>query len=310
MLRYDNYFIPKSLAEYFDLLLEVKNYRIVAGCTDILPWAREGRAGDVHIENIIDITNIKELDLFDIQKDKITISATTTFQKLFTDSQIRKDIKILPQVSVWFADDQIREQATIGGNLVNASPAGDGAPAFLTLNANAIINGRKDKQIYERKVPLDKFILGRNKVDLQGNEILTAIEMDNTSGYGASFEKVGHRRSLVISTVCVSCVAKTDASGKIFEDIRIAVAGVREVPCRLSKTESFLKGKNINEDNILAASMLELDVINSRSRKEYRKEVLQNFIIRAIIKSVSDRITIQENYFDLTKEKQPEGLSA
>jgi hypothetical protein len=55
--------------------------------------------------------------------------------------------------------------------------------------------------------------------------------------------------------------------------------------------------------------MLELDVINSRSRKEYRKEVLQNFIIRAIIKSVSERITIQENYFDLTKEKQLEGLS-
>ena len=309
MLRYDNYFIPKNLAEYFDLLLEVKNYRIVAGCTDILPWAREGRAGDVHIENIIDITNIKELDLFVVKKEKITISATTTFQKLFTDLQIRKDIKILPQVAVWFADDQIREQATIGGNLVNASPAGDGAPAFLTLNASVIINGRKDKQIYERKVTLDKFILGRNKVDLQGNEILTAIEMDNTSGYGASFEKVGHRRSLVISTVCVSCVAKTDISGKIFEDIRIAVAGVREVPCRLSKTELFLKGKNINEDNILAASMLELDVINSRSRKEYRKEVLQNFIIRAIIKSVSERITIQENYFDLTKEKQLEGLS-
>jgi xanthine dehydrogenase FAD-binding subunit len=309
MLRYDNYFIPKNLAEYFDLLLEVKNYRIVAGCTDILPWAREGRAGDVHIENIIDITNIKELDFFVVKKEKITISATTTFQKLFTDPQIRKDIKILPQVAVWFADDQIREQATIGGNLVNASPAGDGAPAFLTLNASVIINGRKDKQIYERKVTLDKFILGRNKVNLQGNEILTAIEMDNTSGYGASFEKVGHRRSLVISTVCVSCVAKTDASGKIFEDIRIAVAGVREVPCRLSKTELFLKGKNINEDNILAASMLELDVINSRSRKEYRKEVLQNFIIRAIIKSVSERITIQENYFDLTKEKQLEGLS-
>ena len=104
----------------------------------------------------------------------------------------------------------------------------------------------------------------------------------DTNGYGASFEKVGHRRSLVISTVCVSCVAKTDASGKIFEDIRIAVAGVREVPCRLSKTESFLKGKNINEDNILAASMLELDVINSRSRKEYRKEVCKTLLLEQL----------------------------
>jgi CO/xanthine dehydrogenase FAD-binding subunit len=246
MLRYDNYFIPKSLDEYFNLLTEVKDYRIVAGCTDVLPWAREGRAGNVFIKNIIDITNIKELNIFEIHKDKIKISATTTFQKLFTDPQIRKDIKILPQVSVWFADDQIREQATIGGNIVNASPAGDGSPAFLTLNAEAIIMGRKDKNIYERKVSLDKFILGRNKVDLQGNEILAALEMDNTKGYGASFEKVGHRRSLVISTVCVSCVARTDSSGKLFDDVRVAVAGVREIPCRLEKTEKFLQGKEIN----------------------------------------------------------------
>ena len=310
MLRYDNYFIPKSLDEYFNLLTEVKDYRIVAGCTDVLPWAREGRAGNVFIKNIIDITNIKELNIFEIHKDKIKISATTTFQKLFIDPQIRKDIKILPQVSVWFADDQIREQATIGGNIVNASPAGDGSPAFLTLNAEAIIMGRKDKNIYERKVSLDKFILGRNKVDLQGNEILAALEMDNTKGYGASFEKVGHRRSLVISTVCVSCVARTDSSGKLFDDVRIAVAGVREIPCRLEKTEQFLQGKEITEQNILQASVLDLDVINARSRLEYRKEVLQNFIIRAIIKSVSEKIIIKENYFENTKIQKLEEVHA
>ena len=73
MLRYDNYFIPKNLEEYFDLLLEVKDYRILAGCTDVLPWAREGRAGNVYIQNVIDITNIKELDVFEIKKDKIKI---------------------------------------------------------------------------------------------------------------------------------------------------------------------------------------------------------------------------------------------
>ena len=85
MLRYDNYFIPKNLDEYFNLLSEVKDYRIVAGCTDVLPWAREGRAGHVFIKNIIDITSIKELNIFEIHKDKIKISATTTFQKLFTE---------------------------------------------------------------------------------------------------------------------------------------------------------------------------------------------------------------------------------
>jgi CO/xanthine dehydrogenase FAD-binding subunit len=310
MLRYDNYFIPKTLKEYFELTSKVKDCRIVAGCTDILPWAREGRGGDVFLKNVVDVSRIKELNTFKFGSKKILMGAATNYQKLFMDKKIRKDIKILPQVSVWFADDQIREQATIGGNIVNASPAGDGSPAFLTLNAQAIIMGRKGKDIYERKISLDKFILGRNKVDLQGNEILAALEMDNTKGYGASFEKVGHRRSLVISTVCVSCVARTDSSGKLFDDVRIAVAGVREIPCRLEKTEQFLQGKEITEQNILQASVLDLDVINARSRLEYRKEVLQNFIIRAIIKSVSEKIIIKENYFEKTKIQKLEEVHA
>ena len=79
MLRYDNYFIPKSLDEYFNLLTEVKDYRIVAGCTDVLPWAREGRAGNVFIKNIIDITNIKELNIFEIHKDKIKTNLSCCF---------------------------------------------------------------------------------------------------------------------------------------------------------------------------------------------------------------------------------------
>ena len=77
MLRYDNYFIPKSLDEYFNLLTEVKDYRIVAGCTDVLPWAREGRAGNVFIKNIIDITNIKELNIFDIFSKETNLSPDT-----------------------------------------------------------------------------------------------------------------------------------------------------------------------------------------------------------------------------------------
>ena len=284
MLRYDNYFIPKTLKEYFELTSKVKDCRIVAGCTDVLPWAREGRGGEVFLKNVVDVSRIKELNVFNFGTKKILLGAATNYQKLFLDKKIRKSLKVLPQVSVWFADDQIRELATLGGNIVNASPAGDGMPALLTLNTNVTIAKFKNKKIIKEKMPLEKFVRGRNKVALKNNDILVNFEVENTDGYGACFEKVGHRRSLVISTVCVSSLVKLNNNK--FHDIRVAVGGVCEVPTRLSKTEKFLKGKSTDENNIYAASTLDLNVIKSRSRREYRKEVLQNFIIRSILKSL------------------------
>ena len=284
MLRYDNYFIPKTLKEYFELTSKVKDCRIVAGCTDILPWAREGRGGEVFLKNVVDVSRIKELNVFNFGTKKILLGAATNYQKLFLDKKIRKSLKVLPQVAVWFADDQIRELATLGGNIVNASPAGDGMPALLTLNTNVTIAKFKNKKIIKEKMPLEKFVRGRNKVALKNNDILVNFEVENTDGYGACFEKVGHRRSLVISTVCVSSLVKLNNNK--FQDIRVAVGGVCEVPTRLSKTEKFLNGKSIDENNIYAASTLDLNVIKSRSRREYRKEVLQNFIIRSILKSL------------------------
>ena len=284
MLRYDNYFIPKTLKEYFDLTSKIKDCRIVAGCTDILPWAREGRGGDVFLKNVVDVSRIKELNTFKFGSKKILMGAATNYQKLFLDKKIRKSLKVLPQVSVWFADDQIRELATIGGNIVNASPAGDGMPALLTLNTKVTVARFKNKKIVKEKMPLEKFVKGRNKVALKNNDLLVDFELENTDGYGACFEKVGHRRSLVISTVCVASLVKVNKN--IFQDVRVAVGGVCEVPTRLLKTEKFLKGKSIDENNIYAASMLDLNVIKSRSRREYRTEVLQNFIIRSILKSL------------------------
>ena len=284
MLRYDNYFIPKTLKEYFELTSKVKDCRIVAGCTDILPWAREGRGGDVFLKNVVDVSRIKELNTFKFGSKKILMGAATNYQKLFLDKKIRKSLKVLPQVSVWFADDQIRELATIGVKIGNASPAGDGMPALLTLNTKVTVARFKNKKIVKEKMPLEKFVKGRNKVALKNNDLLVDFELENTDGYGACFEKVGHRRSLVISTVCVASLVKVNKN--TFQDVRVAVGGVCEVPTRLLKTEKFLKGKSIDENNIYAASMLDLNVIKSRSRREYRTEVLQNFIIRSILKSL------------------------
>ena len=110
-------------------------YRLVAGATDILPWAREGRAGDVHIPVLIDIAGIPELNVREVAGGKVRLGAATRFQRFLDDKALAAALPVMPFCAVWFADDQIRESATIGGNLVNASPAADGTPALLAHDA-------------------------------------------------------------------------------------------------------------------------------------------------------------------------------
>ena len=89
MLRYDNYFIPKTLKEYFELTSKVKDCRIVAGCTDMLPWAREGRGGDV-FKDVVDVSRIKELNVFKFGSKKILLGAATNYQNFFLIKKLEK----------------------------------------------------------------------------------------------------------------------------------------------------------------------------------------------------------------------------
>src|SRR3974390_3938269 len=126
MLTCDDYIPPASLGEAFAAMGANRGlYLIVAGATDTLPWAREGRAGDVHIPVLIDVTKIPELHARSINDRRVRMGATTPIQRFLDDATLARALPAMPRCAVWFADDQIRAQATVGGNIVNASPAAD-----------------------------------------------------------------------------------------------------------------------------------------------------------------------------------------
>jgi len=279
MLTCDEYMSPASLAEAFAAMKANRGrYRIVAGATDTLPWAREGRAGDVHIPVLVDVARIPELCEISVDDKRVRLGAATPIQRFLDDPALGRALPSMPRCAVWFADDQIRAQATVGGNIVNASPAADATPCLIAHDAIVELASARGK----RSIPLQEFVTGPNKTALADGELLIAIECDALPAHGGSFEKVGHRRSLVISLVCLAALIRLDRDGRKIEDARLAIAGIGPKPLRLTEVENFLRGP-LSADRLDAAADMPVSLVASRTRQEYRRDVVRGFMLRGLI---------------------------
>lgn len=288
MLTYDRYDTAKTLAGAFDALERTPGARLIAGATDLLPWAREGRAGDVHLAGLVDISKVPELCGVSLGDDgRISMGAATPIAAFLNHPLLQQQASVLGRCAVWFADNQIREQATIGGNLINASPAGDAFPALLVMNTRVTLARREEGQIRARSVPLGEFMTGPGRTVCQPGEIMTRLDMDALPAHSGAFEKVGHRRSLVISTVCLAALVKLDKTKQRIEDARVAIGAVGPVPERLPEVEDRLAGVQITPRALRDAATSVVDRVRSRSRQVYRREVLVNFVERGLASALA-----------------------
>lgn len=290
MLTYQHYVTPSSLPEVFSALLAHPgdSCKLIAGGTDILPWARQGRAGDVSLNALIDVSQVRELRGIEVVDGVLRVGASTPIADFIRSEELRTFASVLSRCAVWFADDQIRAQATVGGNIINASPAGDSQPALLVHNCKVVLAKQDAQGISYRTLLLADFIHGPGRTDLRPGEVLAHLELDTLKGYGVAFEKVGHRRSLVISTVCLAAAARRNPMTDKLDDFRIAIAAVGPVPVRLEAVEKALIGKSPTGKLLRDVSSQVADYVRSRSRQDYRKEVLENFVERGALRALQD----------------------
>ncbi|WP_114285461.1 FAD binding domain-containing protein [Candidatus Halocynthiibacter alkanivorans] len=299
MLTCDNYHLPITLQDALVLWAAApEGSRLVAGATDLLPWAREGRAGEVHIPALVDLSRVAELHGYTTAKGRVRLGANTVWQAFLTDSALRRLLPCMPHCSSWFADDQIREQATLAGNLANASPVADGTPPVAALNGVLELAHLEGDTIVARTVAVSDFVLGPGRTVLEPGEIITAVTLDSASGYGGSFQKVGQRRSLVISVACCAALVKTDNTGCVFEDVRLSLGGVGPRPIRLNRLESALRGERISHGLIDRAAHMAAAEVASRSRQQYRRSVVVSFVGAAIRDALADQSDVVVNFQD------------
>lgn len=219
---------------------------VVAGGTDYFPSLQKGRAA----EHLIDISRIPGLCGISETGGGWRIGAATTWSDI-VKADLPPVFDALKSAAREVGSIQIQNAGTIGGNLCNASPAADGVPPLLTLDASVELTGVSGT----RTVPLSHFLKGVRKTDLQSGELLTAILIPaQASRLTSAFEKLGSRRYLVISITMTSVVAAIE-EGEI-KELRIAIGACSTVAQRQSKLETVLVGRAAG-DVTITPDMLE-----------------------------------------------------
>ncbi len=265
------YFQPKNLSEAVRDA-QVEGVRVLAGGTDFFP-----SHGDVLPDfPILDISRVAEISGIARTETGWRIGAAVTWSDVIA-ADLPRGFDGLKAAAREVGSVQIQNAGTVAGNLCNASPAADGVPALLTLNAEVELVGPTGT----RRLPLSEFLLGVRKTALQSGEILTAIHVPDMGAAVSGFGKLGSRKYLVISIAMVA-VLLVLKDGKISE-ARVAVGACSPVAQRLRLLEEDLRGVSDATDVVQPQHLSDLTPIDDvRGSASYRLDVVVPMIERAL----------------------------
>jgi xanthine dehydrogenase iron-sulfur cluster and FAD-binding subunit A len=276
------YISPNNLSDAVNILFQHRDHaRIIAGATDLLLEIEKGMHENVEV--LIDISRINGLDSIILDENSnIHLGPLATHNQSCSSKLIQEYALPLAKACWLVGSPQIRNRGTVAGNLITASPANDAIPALLSLNAGLVLLSKKG----ERKVPLGEFYKGVRKTVLEPDEILIDIIFpalkQNQHG---NFYKLALRRAQAISLTNTSIVLTLD--GSTIVESRILLGSVSPTVVRASKSEEYLKGKVLTEENIEEASQLISEAIHPitdiRTTNEYRKKTSEVIVRRCLL---------------------------
>jgi CO/xanthine dehydrogenase FAD-binding subunit len=274
VIQYD-LIAPNSLDAILQILADSPDrYTPIAGGTELMVALGAGR---LQPRQLTSLWNLAELRFIQVMPDAVIIGAGATFTDLRRHPAIARELSLLSQAASWTGSIANQNRGTLGGNIVNASPAADSPPALLAYDATLQLISTRGI----RTMPYRDFHLAYKKTALAPDELLHSIVVSrNWKGYKSYIRKVGTRNAQAISKVALAAVAHTNNG--IIEDIRIGAASLRETPTRLTATERSLLNQPITPETIAAARTAiiseTLPIDDIRSTAKYRAAVAANLL--------------------------------
>jgi CO/xanthine dehydrogenase FAD-binding subunit len=267
--------MPHSLADALALLkTEPGVWKPVAGGTDLMVLLEAGKL-DHH--NYVNIWGLKELHGIEATETHVILGALTTYTEVQANAILQNEFPMLCQAASETGGLAIQNRGTLGGNIVNASPAADSPPALLAYDAEIELVSSGDS----RWLPYNGFHTGYKQMHIAQDELLARIRLPrNTRGASHYYRKVGTRKAQAISKVCMAAVARIDHG--LIEDVRIVLGSVAPVVVRCIETENTLRGRVPGAETSQAACeslSREISPIDDiRSTAKYRLQVAQNLL--------------------------------
>lgn len=287
MNRFD-YYEPRTIEEACRLALEFgSNASILAGGTDLIPKMKQKL---IRPRAIINIKKIPGLDLIKIDEfDRLSIGALALISELSIHPLLEQRFPVLTSAARSIGSLQIRNIATIGGNLCNAAPSADMAPGLLVLDANIKAAGPSEN----REMRLEEFFVESGKVNLVRGEILTEIHLPFPPAYTYQiYLKHSVRRAMDIAIVGIAMALSFNGSN-VCTKARVAFGAVAPTPVRVKRTEEMFVGKRLEEVPLAMvgemASQEVSPISDVRASAEYRSEIVQKIIKEAIKRLKSGR---------------------
>jgi CO/xanthine dehydrogenase FAD-binding subunit len=271
---------PSSLAEAYGLLAEAP-HRPIAGGTDLMVQIT-GELGEPPAA-VLDLWRLDELRGIAIRGDAVELGALTTYTDIRRSAICREHLPVLVEAASTIGAAQIQNRGTIGGNVMNASPAGDTLPVLLALDAVLVVGGAGG----EREVPASAFWPAYRQTAARADELLVRVRIPLGTGRDQRFRKVGTRRAQAISKVVVAAAWRGNAT---WEDVRIAIGSVAATPIRVAEAEAALEGRPRTQASVdaaadaLAAAIHPIDDV--RSTASYRREAARRVVHRLLSEAV------------------------
>jgi CO/xanthine dehydrogenase FAD-binding subunit len=270
---------PRTLVDAYAALAEAPA-RPIAGGTDLMV-ALTGEIGEPPAR-VLDLWRLAELRGIVLDGDTVTLGALTTYTEIRRSALCREHLPALVEAAATIGAAQIQNRGTIGGNVANASPAGDTLPVLLALDAAMVCGSSRG----ERTVAADAFWPAYRETVLAPDELLLRIRVPLPLGRETRFRKVGTRRAQSISKVVLALSWHDAGPGRPWSDVRLALGSVAPTPIRARATEAVLEGQLPTPETAdraagtLAKEITPIDDV--RSTAEYRRLVAARVLHRQI----------------------------
>jgi len=278
-MRFD-YYKPRDIQDAVTFLeKEDTGAQALAGGTDLMPRIKDRLTSPKYVVNI---KGLEQLQGMGAEGSSFRIGSLTTIRTLETSPVIRRRYPALAQAASVLGSVQIRNIATVGGNLCHAVPSAETAAPLLAFDGRANIVGPHGN----RSVPLDQFFLGPRRTVLHPGELLKEVILPSLpEQYGSVYIKLGHRQAMDLAIVGVAAFVSLDSQGRCAE-CRIGLGAVAPTPARAKQAEKLLKGEKLTEAAILQAAEIGMGecqpIDDLRASRVYRCEMVKVLMARAL----------------------------